>query len=588
MGRMTHVQRRANRYEFRFRIPEDLAGQPAPDHAPSSLAPLLNKATKRFKREIVRSLKTSDPQTAKRRALSDIAEAHRLVDEARRFLRAGPETGIRPDQVKALISAHETRLLSGDEKLRRAGLGLDLNRGSFESHSEGMTNDDLSLYQFTVSFLDDELRQSAARMRPSELIKAAVERAITERRIVLPEDDPARRELELGFLAAQRKAFDAVRGRLKGEIIETPAAPCPSDTITITEALEPWAAGGGRKAKRPREFSILEARRAVERFVQLHGNLPISGITKAHAREFRDAWAKVPKALPAKLQRLRLPELLKADVGGLPQRNAQTVNKILNLLSAICSRAAKDGYFDENGTWSNPFRVTFEISPTDREPYEPFTAEELRKLFASPVFASGERPLGGRGEAAYWLPVIALYSGARRTEIAQLRARDIRQSADGIWFFDFTAPDPDQHVKTMSSARVTPVHPELIRLGLLNYVQRRGDVSATAALWAEFEPPVAPKAKAWTKWFARYLGAHVTDDPRKTFHSLRHGFKRACRDAGIPEEIHAALTGHAMMSVGQRYGRERRDDGTLDRGVPLGRLALEIAKVDYALRIDAL
>src|SRR3954470_13995434 len=141
MGRMTHVQRRANRYEFRFRIPEDLAGQPAPDHAPSSLAPLLNKATKRFKREIVRSLKTNDPQTAKRRALSEIAEAHRLIDEARRFLRDGPEAVIRPDQVKALIAAHETRLLSGDEKLRRAGLGLNLQGTMREPTGEGMTDD---------------------------------------------------------------------------------------------------------------------------------------------------------------------------------------------------------------------------------------------------------------------------------------------------------------------------------------------------------------------------------------------------------------------------------------------------------------
>jgi integrase len=345
--------------------------------------------------------------------------------------------------------------------------------------------------------------------------------------------------------------------------------------------LERWAAGGGRKAKKPRELSVLEARRAAQRFVQLHGDLAISAITKAHAREFRDAWAKIPKALPAKLQRLPLPELLRADLKGLPQRNAQTVNKILNLLSAICSRAARDGYFDQNGSWANPFRVTFEIASTDREPYEPFTADELRKLFTSPVFAAGERPIGGRGEAAYWLPLIALYSGARRTEIAQLKARDVRQSAEGIWFFDFTAPDPDQHVKTGSSARVTPVHRELMRLGLLDHVKSRVAVSPSAALWSDFEAPVEPKAKSWSKWFARYLGTYVTDNRSKTFHSFRHTFKRACRDAGIPEEIHAALTGHATTSVGQRYGRERRDDGTLDRGVPLSRLAVEIAKVRY-------
>src|SRR4051812_30820461 len=148
MGRMTYVQRRANRYEFRFRLPDDLAGKAAPKHPPGSLAPLLNLGTGRFKRELVRSLGTSDLQAANRRVLTDISEAHALVDQARRFLRDGPIRGIRPDQVEALIAAHEIRLLSGDENLRRAGLGLDLKRGSFESDSEGMTEDDLDLYRF--------------------------------------------------------------------------------------------------------------------------------------------------------------------------------------------------------------------------------------------------------------------------------------------------------------------------------------------------------------------------------------------------------------------------------------------------------
>ena len=34
MGRMTYVQRRANRYEFRFRLPEQLAGKKAPANLP--------------------------------------------------------------------------------------------------------------------------------------------------------------------------------------------------------------------------------------------------------------------------------------------------------------------------------------------------------------------------------------------------------------------------------------------------------------------------------------------------------------------------------------------------------------------------
>jgi integrase len=104
----------------------------------------------------------------------------------------------------------------------------------------------------------------------------------------------------------------------------------------------------------------------------------------------------------------------------------------------------------------------------------------------------------------------------------------------------------DQRLKNESSARSVPIHSELIRLGLLDYVAERAKMSdPRAPLWLGFEPPVDQKTKAWSKWFGRYLGEHVVDHPSKTFHSFRHTFKRACREAGISEEIHHALTGHS-------------------------------------------
>jgi hypothetical protein len=60
-------------------------------------------------------------------------------------------------------------------------------------------------------------------------------------------------------------------------------------------------------------------------------------------------------------------------------------------------------------------------------------------------------------------------------------------------------------------------------------------------------------------------------DPLKTFHSLRHSFKDACRRAGIAEEVHDALTGLRNGSVGRSYGL----------GVPLKVLAEAMKKVEY-------
>ena len=96
-------------------------------------------------------------------------------------------------------------------------------------------------------------------------------------------------------------------------------------------------------------------------------------MSKAHARAFRDTLIKVPKALPGKLAKLPLPELLKRDLTGFPQRSAQTVNKSLNLLGGVLARAERDGFFDALPGWTNPLRVTLEIAASEKEPYEPFT-----------------------------------------------------------------------------------------------------------------------------------------------------------------------------------------------------------------------
>jgi len=64
MGRMKYVQRRANRVEFRFPLPDDLAGQPIPVPWPETLAPLVNPRTGGFKTELIRSLQTTDSRAA--------------------------------------------------------------------------------------------------------------------------------------------------------------------------------------------------------------------------------------------------------------------------------------------------------------------------------------------------------------------------------------------------------------------------------------------------------------------------------------------------------------------------------------------
>jgi len=581
MARMKYVQRRANRFEFRYQMPDDVAGQAYPSPWPEELGWCINSRTGRFKTELIKSLKSNDQRQAERAALPLIEEAHRLVDLARKALVEGPPTTIAPNAMSALAREHEIILLGRDEALRSRGAGLNVARGQLLPDGQGMSDDDLELYRRAVAMLDGITRSEAAKMRGGESLHLRLNRALEERGIVLHPDDPAWRQLELAFIKAQQSAISGIGARLTGETVETPILPAASAGAPLSAALRTWAEGGGRAARKPRENSIAEAGRAVQRFIELHGDLDLHAITKAHARQYRDALAKIPKALPHALAKLPLPKLLQKDLSKYEPRNAQTINKSLNLIAGILAKAEREGHFENLPTWSNPFHVGFDISQMEREPYEPFSVEELNRLFASPVYSDGLRPIGGRGEAAFWFPLLALFCGARRTEIAQLKIGDIRE-AGGVSFIDFNDEGADQNLKNVTSARSVPIHSELIKIGFMQYVAKRSkSASPSDPLWPGFEPPIAGKAKAWTKWFGRYLGIHAVDDPSKTFHSFRHTFKRACREAGISEEIHHAFTGHAGGGVGRAYGRLRRTDGSMDRGVSLARLKQEIDLLEY-------
>lgn len=107
--------------------------------------------------------------------------------------------------------------------------------------------------------------------------------------------------------------------------------------------------------------------------------------------------------------------------------------------------------------------------------------------------------------------------------------------------------------QALAGIRRIPLHPDLERMGLLRYrawlIQNGRD--AQNSMW----PGV--KASAWSKWINPYLRSQcgITDE-NKVFHSFRHTFKRMTRDAGLYEELHDVITGHANKgSVGRDYGR---------------------------------
>jgi integrase len=582
MAGMSYMQRRKSGiYEFRKRLPTSLAGVPCPDHLKIELGELVNPQTGRFKRELTSSLGTTDHRIAKRRDLAEAARVTDLLEEASRLLQGGPVAGttsapasypteeeIEADVIRGLLDADDKDRMDGDHRRQmqtpeERAQWPDLEDALFGGF--GMTDAHLEAKQMEIDLLATDYRQAYAR-RQIGIVKPELHAYLKREQAPIDPSSPEYLKAGLAMLRGYVKGYDLLNQRQTGSDVPTPPAQPQASAAKgpkLSEAFAHWKAGSNaRGGKQPSKNTVAEAERAARYFREWHGDLHLGDIDKPKARDFRNALSKLPTRLPHKVRKLPLRRLIETVGDDYAPAHAATVNKSLNLLAAIVGVCEKDGLLDEVSGFTNPFR-NMKIAIDQRHETGQrgiYSDGQLKALFADRIFTAGYRPLGGRGEAAFWFPLIALLTGARLNEIAQLRIADIQKDPDsGIWFIDIGTAG-GRSIKTATSRRQVPLHAELIRLGLLKYrealLARKG-VTADSSLWPEVDSADEKyRSTAWSKWFNRYLRDTIgVTDKAIVFHSFRHTFKRLARDTGLSEELHDALTGHAGNGgVGRGYG----------------------------------
>ncbi|GAM78118.1 integrase [Vibrio ishigakensis] len=155
----------------------------------------------------------------------------------------------------------------------------------------------------------------------------------------------------------------------------------------------------------------------------------------------------------------------------------------------------------------------------------PFSIEQLRVLFSQEPFIKGEKGLRRRNRKRlcyqYWLPLIALHTGLRANEIAQLYRSDIK-SRDGIVYFDLTSSRPDQSLKNSGAVRIVPVHSKLLELGFVEYLDR---FSSEQRIFPELSFTGRDGYfKSAGEWFRRFLRDTLSESDKVSFYSFRHTF----------------------------------------------------------------
>jgi integrase len=370
--------------------------------------------------------------------------------------------------------------------------------------------------------------------------------------INLDRNSTSYRELAMQALRAYVRALQAIDKRNAGEPIETPKFTRGSQSDTIAAGTLRDAVKGWQKERQRPAGTVHEYERAVEMFIELHGDLSVAEIKKPHARKFREAVQQVPQRRVGTLRGAKLPEM--SEWGekhpSVPKISAGTVNKQLGALQAIAGWAEQNGLIPDDVAWSNPFaKMKVREEQSERTSFE---TTELKLLFAAPVFTKHEYPQGARGPAAFWLPLLALFTGARQAELAGLTAGNVQSDEETATPLVYITSEASRgkRLKTVSSQRVVAVHPQLVKLGFLKFVD---DMRRREGANGWLFPLVAPDkgrsgVAAWSKWFGRYLRKQGVTDTAKVFHSFRHSVTDALRRGKVDHELREALVGHSLGS----------------------------------------
>jgi integrase len=278
------------------------------------------------------------------------------------------------------------------------------------------------------------------------------------------------------------------------------------------------------------------------------GDIPLSAIDHKAMREYKQALMKLPANMN-KSPRYRgkdLHELIKMDIEN-PMAPA-TVNKYLDRASSLFRYAVKNGYMSMNPAEG----MQLPLTKRDDEFRGVFTHEDLVKLCHSAEYIEDTH----KDPYAFWMPILALHTGCRLEELAQLYLDDLRE-VDGVWVFDINNKQ-DKRLKTKAGVRLIPIHPFLLDLGIVRYadsLRKQGHVR----LFPELRRKRDGYGQAVSGWFAKYkvqCGINIAGE-KKDFHSFRHTFANILKQHHTVDGVMISeILGHEVGSITMgRYGK---------------------------------
>lgn len=257
------------------------------------------------------------------------------------------------------------------------------------------------------------------------------------------------------------------------------------------------------------------------------------------------------------------------DIGAalnLSKISPATVNSHLNKLGAIVRFGRDEGWIVGNPMANIEARDP--VHPSEKR--DPFSIEHLKAIFSTEPWDTAPPSPNALYPSRYWVPLVALYSGARLTDICGQRIDEMIDE-EGVRLFSFVHRPEDRHIKGGRSRKV-PVHPKLIEIGFWEYVED-ARLAGQEYLFSDTKRDNLGKwGDATSKWFSRKVHGLGLMGRRLSMHSFRHSFEDALRRADLHDTpIGNAITGRSSAGVSKNYGSK----------YPVDKLSNAIEKVSY-------
>lgn len=389
--------------------------------------------------------------------------------------------------------------------------------------------------------------------------------------------------------------------------IEVEAASDQPRTITFTALAERFFADGVIEGTYKEGSGTLNKYRSyMKNIVEVIGaDTLVHTLTPAKIMEIRNTILVYPKYRNSGARKDRSLEDLLADPS-VARLKKDTASEYFDRLNNVLDHGYILGYLTTNPADKVKIKKVKGRCGTGEEDDQvsrnPFTDEDLIDLLNGYIY-HGRYNVAKRKlyDAHFWVPLIAMYTGMRVGEICQLQLSDIHTEGKR-WhgrvfnhpYIQVCAEHRSQNVKNKNAVRKVPIHPRLIEIGFLDYVElRRREAGGRDGIRLFRHMKWELKSK-WGRVISRWFNGdgdakkdgykHKVLNPNelegKVFHSFRHTAIDILRSTLGPKckPVISALMGHEETGSSASYGE----------GYQLDQLSEALYTLRYSDEVEAL